>query len=124
MVTRDQRAEIERFAEDAWTGRAVIETLSPFERQVRWELADRAGSSRTVSLRSGLGLSISRAKWERRWTLAFGPDPSPLKLIVARGPGPRVTPSGGPAHDLVGGTAQVSRVQRPVELRFDFGDAR
>jgi len=117
-----QRAELERFS-DRLSGGAVLETLGPFERQVRWAFSDRAGSSRTIALRSGLTLSISRVRWERQWRLAFAPDPSTLKLIVARGPGPRVTAAGGRSHDLAGGTAQVSRIHRPVELCFDFGDA-
>ena len=117
-----RRAELERFS-DRLSGGAVVETLGPFERQVRWAVADRAGSSRTIALRSSMTMSISRVRWERQWTLAFAPDPSTLKLIVARGPGPRVTPAGQRAHELAGGSAQVSRIQRPVELRFDFADA-
>jgi AraC-like DNA-binding protein len=123
MTTRDGRPELERFSSRVGSGPTVIEAPSPFERQVRWELADRAGSSRTVALRSGMTLSISRVRWERSWTLAFDPDPSKLKFIVARGPGPRVTPHRGQAHDLVSGTAQVSRIQKQAELRFDFGEA-
>jgi AraC-like DNA-binding protein len=118
----EQRAELERFS-DQLSGGAVVEALSPFERLVRWEVSDRAGSSHTIALRSGMTLSISRVRWERRWSLAFAPDPSTLKLFVTRGPGPRVTPAGGRAHDLAGGTAHVSRILRPVELCFDFEDA-
>jgi AraC-like DNA-binding protein len=123
MVTQDRPLELERFSERVLSGRAIMETLSPFEREIRWELVDRAGSSRTIALRSGMTLSISRVRWERRWTLGFDPDPSKLKFIVARGPGPRVTPHGGLAHDLKGGTAHLSRIRRPVELRFDFAEA-
>ena len=47
-----RRAELERFSERL-SGGAVMEALGPFERQVRWELSDRAGSSRTIALRSG-----------------------------------------------------------------------
>jgi len=106
------------------SGRATLETVSPFERQISWELGDRAGSSRTIVSRSGVTLSLSRVRWEQRWTLAFDPDPSKLKFIVARGPGPRVTPCGGRAHDLASGTAHVSRIQRQVDLRFDFAEAK
>jgi len=123
MVTRDGRPELERFSNRVVSGPTVIEAPSPFERQISWELADRAGSSRTVALRSGMTLSLSRVRWERSWTLAFDPDPSKLKLIVARGPGPRVTPHGGQAHDFVSGSAQVSRIQKQADLRFDFGEA-
>jgi AraC-like DNA-binding protein len=122
MVTQDQRGELERFS-DVWSGSAVLETLSPFERKIGWALADRVGSSRTVDLRSGMTLSISRVRWEQSWTLGFDPDPSKLKFIVARGPGPRVIPRGGQPHDLVSGTGQISRIQRPVELRFEFAEA-
>jgi AraC-like DNA-binding protein len=123
MVAQERREELERFSDRLLLGRTIMERPSPFERQLSWEVADRAGSSRTVGLRSGMTLSVSRVRWERRWTLAFDPDPSKLKLLVARGPGPRVTPCGGQAHDLANGTAQVSRIQRRVDLRFDFGDA-
>jgi len=122
-VTHDQSGELERFSDRVLRGRAVLETLGPFERQISWEQADRAGSSRTVALRTGMTLSLSRVRWERSWTLAFDPDPSKLKFIVARGPGPRVTPGGGQVHDLVSGTGSVSRIQRPVDLRFDFAES-
>lgn len=122
-MTHDQSAELERFSDRVLRGRAVLEALSPFERQISWEQADRAGSSRTIALRSEMSLSLSRVRWERSWTLAFDPDPSKLKFIVARGPGPRVTPRGGPGHEFVSGTGSVSRIQRAVELRFDFAES-
>lgn len=121
-MTRDQPEELERFSERV-VGAGSLEALSRFERQIRWALMDRGGSSRTVALRSGMTLSISRVRWERSWSLAFDPDPSALKFIVARGPGPRVTPRGGKAHDLASGAAHISRIQRPVDLRFDFAEA-
>src|SRR5688572_5608766 len=100
-----------------------METLGQFEREIRWELIDRVGSSRTVALRTGMTLSISRVRWERSWTLAFNPDRSKLKFIVARGPGPRVSPYGGQAHDMLSGTAHVSRIRRSVDLSFEFAEA-
>lgn len=123
MTTQDRPQELERFSDRVLSGRATVETLGPFERQLRWELMDRSGSAHTVALRSGMTLSISRVRWERRWTLAFDPDPSKLKFIVARGPGPRVTPGGGQTHHLASGTAHVSRIRRQVDLRFDFAEA-
>lgn len=123
MTTHDRPRELERFSDRVLSGRAIVETPGPFERELRWELVDRAGSSRTVALRSGMTLSLSRVRWERRWTLAFDPDPSKLKFIVARGPGPRVTPSGGQTHHLASGTAHVSRIRRQLDLRFDFEEA-
>ena len=123
MPAQEDREELERFSDRVVQGRSALETLGPFERLLRWELLDRAGSSRTIALRSGLTLSISRVQWEKQWTLAFDPDPSKLKLIVARGPGPRITPTGEQAHDLTGGAAYVSRILRPVDLRFDFEEA-
>lgn len=119
---QEQRAELARFS-DVLSGHAVLDRPSPFEHRVGWQLLDRSGSSRTVALRSGMTLSISRVRWERSWTLGFAPDPSKLKFMVLRGPGPRVTPPGGQAHDLLGGSAHVSRIQRAAELRFDFPDA-
>ena len=98
MATQRRAEELERFSERVLPNSAVMQELGPFERQLAWELVDRAGSSRTVSLRSGMTLSISQVRWERPWVLAFNPDPSKLKFIVARGPGPRVTPSGGRSH--------------------------
>jgi AraC family transcriptional activator of pyochelin receptor len=122
MATQEGREELERFSERV-SGRAVVEKLNPFESEVRWQVGDRVGSSRTIALRSGMTLSISRVRWERRFTLAFDPDPSTLKFMVARGPGPRVTPSAGPAQDLANGTAHISRIQRSGELRFDFAES-
>ena len=123
MATHDRQNELERFSERVLSGRAVVETLGQFEREIRWELVDRVGSSRTIALRTGMTLSISRVRWERSWTLAFNPDPSKLKFIIARGPGPRVTPCGGQPLDMLSGTAHVSRIQRSVDLCFDFGEA-
>jgi AraC-like DNA-binding protein len=123
MVTQDRREELERFSGRVLSGRSVMEMPSAFERQIGWELAGCAGSSRTITLRSGLMLSVSQVRWERCWTLDFDPDRSKLKFMIMRGPGPRVTPYGGQAHDLVSGTGHVSRIQRPVDLRFDFGEA-
>lgn len=123
MMTQDRPEELERFSERVLSGRATVETKSPSERQISWELMDRVGASHTIALRSEMTLSISRVRWERSWSLAFDPDPSKLKLIVARGPGPRVTPSGGQVHDLVSGSAHISRIARPVDLQFEFPEA-
>lgn len=122
MATQDRREELERFSDRVLGGRVVAETPSLFERRIAWELMDRAGSSRTIALRSGMTLSVSRVRWERPWTLAFDPDPSKLKFMVTRGPGPRVTPYGGQTHDLLNGSAHISRIRRPVDIRFEFGD--
>ncbi len=123
MLMQEQRDELARFSARVSSGRALVETLGPFERRLAWEFSDRAGSSRTIALRSGITLSLSRVRWEQAWTLCFDPDPSKLKLIVARGPGPRVTVCGGQTHELAGGTAHVSRIRRAVDLRFDFREA-
>jgi hypothetical protein len=71
MVTQDPRAELERFSDRVSSGRVVMHTSSPFERRVAWEVEDRVGSSRTIALRSGMTLSLSRVRWERSWTLAL-----------------------------------------------------
>jgi AraC-like DNA-binding protein len=122
-VAQQGSRELERFSDRVLSGRANLETVGPFERKISWEFGDRAGSSQTVVSRSGLTLSISRVRWEHGFTLAFDPDPSKLKFIVARGPGPSVTPSGGQTHELASGMAQISRIQRQVDLRFDFAEA-
>jgi len=123
MVTQGHTSELERFAEQALSGRGTVEAFGPREHHIAWEFGDRAGSSRTIGLLSGITLSISRVRWERGWTLAFAPDSSKLKLIAVRGPGPRITLETGRSHELVGGTATVSRFQRPIDLRFEFSEA-
>ena len=115
--------ELERFSDRVLRGQAILETVSPFERRIRWEIGDRAGHSQAVMLRSGLSLSLTRLRWERRWTLAFEPEPSRLKLVVVRGPGPRVTPHASRPYELLSGTAQVGRVRKPRDLRFDFEES-
>lgn len=86
---------------------ATVHTFSRFEREVRWDLGDRSGSSRTLALRSGLELSLSRLRWKRSWALAFDPEPSTLKFLITCGPGPTLTTPGGAAHELASGTAHV-----------------
>lgn len=114
--------ELERFSSRVSPGTAVVHTLGAFEREVVWQHADRQGASRTIDLRQGMTLSVSQVKWERAWSLAFAPDASRLKFIVARGPGPRVTPRGGEPHRLTSGTGHVSRVHASTELSFEFGE--
>lgn len=121
-MAQDGPIELERFSNRLARGDSFVDALGPFERVLEWELMDRALCSRTVDLRLGMTLSVSRVSWRHAWELTFDPDPSKLKFIVARGAGPRVTPRGGETHLLAGGTGHISRVRRPVELRFDFGE--
>jgi AraC-like DNA-binding protein len=122
MVVQDTPAELERFSNRLARGESALDMSQPFERVLAWELLDRTVSSRTVDSRLGMTLSVSRVTWQRAWELTFDPDPSKLKFIVARGPGPRITPKCGETHLLEGGNGHISRVRRSVELRFEFAE--
>ncbi|WP_437318864.1 helix-turn-helix transcriptional regulator [Sorangium sp. So ce385] len=115
-------ADLDRFADRVLNGATAVEALSPVERQMRWDIEDRAGFTRSTALRSGIGLTVTKLRWERPWSLALDHGASRLKFVVVRGPGPRLTTSAGELHRLDGGTFHVSQIKRPVRLRFDFDD--
>lgn len=85
-----------------------------------WRSQDRTGSSRTLTLRSEITLSVSSMTWERPWSMAVCHEPSPLKFIVARGVGPRLTTNEGDVHALTGSAFYISQIKRPVRMQFDF----
>ncbi|WP_437969334.1 AraC family transcriptional regulator [Sorangium sp. So ce260] len=115
-------ADLDRFAARVLNGATVVEALSPAERQMGWNIMDRSGFTRSATLRSGIGLTVTKLRWERPWSMAFDHGASPLKFVVTRGPGPRLTTSEGDRHRLDGGSFHVSQIRRPVRLQFDFDD--
>ncbi|WP_437487631.1 AraC family transcriptional regulator [Sorangium sp. So ce1014] len=122
-VTLDgSQADLDRIADRVLNGATAVETLSPVERQMGWNLLDRSGFTRSAALRSGIGLTVTKLRWERPWSMAFDHGASRLKFIVTRGPGPWLTTSDGERHHLEGGSFHVSQIRRPVRLQFDFDE--
>jgi AraC family transcriptional activator of pyochelin receptor len=111
--------DLQRFAEKV-RGGASIEALSPTESRVRWHMLDRSGQTQIAALRSGISLMTAQVRWDRPWSLAVNQGASPIKFMLLRGEGPRLTAGDGPALPLWGGTFHVSQIKRPVALRFDF----
>ncbi|WP_433931377.1 helix-turn-helix transcriptional regulator [Sorangium cellulosum] len=114
--------DLDRFAERVLRGSTAVEALSPVERQMRWDIVDRSGFTRSTALRSGIGLTVTKLRWERSWSMGFDHGISRLKFVVARGPGPLLTTSEGGRHRLEGGSFHVSQIKRPVRLQFDFDE--
>ncbi|XXY47715.1 AraC family transcriptional regulator [Sorangium sp. So ce269] len=122
VTTDGSETDLDRFAARVLSGSTAVETLSPVERQVRWDIMDRSGFTRSIALRSGIGLTVAKLRWERAWSMALDQGASRLKLVVLRGPGARLTTSAGECHHLEGGSFHVSQIKRPVRLQFDFDD--
>ena len=94
------------------------------ERRLRWEFMGRSGCTTSTVLRSGMVLSASAVHWERPWSVSVDQIHAPLKLVLMRGRGPRMTTSDGDDHKLHGGMFHVSCIHRPVRLTFDFDEPR
>lgn len=114
--------ELERFSERVFQGASSIESLSPFERRLRWDVLGQTGMSSATALRSGIALSATKLRWERSWSMAIDHAPSALKFMLTRGAGSRMTTNEGETHRVGGGTFHVARAKRPVRLQFDFDD--
>jgi AraC-like DNA-binding protein len=84
----------------------------------------RSGCTTSTVLRSGMVLSASAVHWERPWSVSVDQIHAPLKLVLLRGRGPRMTTSDGDDHKLHGGMFHVSCIHRPVRLTFDFDEPR
>ena len=115
--------DLQRFAQNVQRG-ASVESLGPSEHRVSWQALDRAGQTQVTALRSGLSLMTARVSWDRPWSLAVHQEPSPLKFILLRGEGPRISTVEGESRRLAGTTFHVSQVKRPIDLRFDFGSTQ
>lgn len=111
--------DLQRFAHDMQTG-ASVESVGPAEHRVRWRALDRWGQTQTATLRSGLSIMTAQVSWDRPWSLAVHQAPSPLKFMLLRGDGPRITTEDGETRPLAGAIFHVSQIKRPVDLRFDF----
>ncbi len=113
--------DLGRFSRSVAEDSASVDVLSPFERRLRWSAKDRSGAASVTTLRSGLVLSASSVRWERAWSMTVDHAASPLKFMLIRGPGPRLT-AAAESHDLGGNTTWVSQMKRPTRLQFDFDD--
>src|SRR5687767_2792750 len=92
------RGDLERFGRHVLKRAVAIEAPSPFEYRMRWDAHGNAGSSSSISLRSGVKLNATRLSWDRPWAFQFRDAATPLKFLLGRGPGPRMSPSDGPSY--------------------------
>jgi AraC-like DNA-binding protein len=116
--------DLQQFSRNATAGSSSVEELSPVERRLRWDFMGRSGCTTSTVLRSGIVLSASAVHWERPFSVSVDQVYAPLKLVLLRGRGPRMTTSDGDDHTLHGGMFHVSRINRPLSLRFDFDEPR
>lgn len=119
---RGNAGDMERFARDALKRAVSFDEPSPFERRMSWNIDDQAGFSSSTRLQSGLALSTTKLAWEQPWTFQFGDAPNPLKFMLSRGEGPRMTaPGGGPEYVLGRGTFQVRHTTTAMSGTCEFG---
>ncbi len=121
-MPRPEPDDLARFSRDVLAGSAAIEALGPTEHRLRWAIPGRSGSITTAALRSGVTLSASVVEWDRPWSMAVDHGASAIKLILTRGPGPRLGIDGDEGRPLRGGQLHVSCIQRPTRLGFAFDD--
>jgi len=104
----------------------AVETLSPTERRLRWEVMGTSGSTTSTRLRSGIALSSSSISWEQSFEMSVAHAPSSIKLILMRGSGPRLSIDSGSgdadSHRLSGGMLHMGQIKRPVRMEFAFDE--
>ncbi|AUX44659.1 uncharacterized protein SOCE26_061250 [Sorangium cellulosum] len=59
------KRDLEEFALGVLRNAAPIETPTPIERRMRWDLRGNTGLISASTLRSGISLSAARCRWER-----------------------------------------------------------
>lgn len=92
--------DLQQFSRNVTAGSSRVEELSPVERRLRWEFMRRSGCTTSTVLRSGMVLSASAVRWERPWSVSVDQIHAPLKLVLMRGRGPRMTTSDGDDHNV------------------------
>jgi len=117
---RGNKGDLGRFARHALKQAAVMDQPSPFERRIRWDAADRVGFGSTVDLRSGIKLATAKLSWSDPWAFRTREAATPLKFMLGRGAGPRVTLSDTRTHALGGGVVQIRHSTRPVSTMLEF----
>jgi AraC-like DNA-binding protein len=106
---RGNPGDLERFTVNVLKQVATVEALGPFEHRVSWEMGGSAGFGSTAELRSGLKLASAKLRWERPWAFRLSEAKTPLKFMLCRGTGPRMTVSDGTDYELGGGVLHVRR---------------
>ena len=122
---RGNSGDLGRFARQVLKHSVIVERPSPFEQRIRWDSGDRSGFGSAVSLSSGIKLSTANLSWTEPWAFATREAATPLKFMLGRGAGPRVTLPDGTNHVLAAGKLQVRHSTQTVRstLEFDQGDA-
>jgi AraC-like DNA-binding protein len=117
---RGEPGDLQRFARHVLKRTVIIETPSPFEFCMRWETYGNAGSSSSTRLRSGAKLNVTKLSWDQPWAFQFRDAATPLKFLLGRGPGPRMTPANGPMFVLGEGALQVRSSKRAHSTTCEF----
>ena len=112
--------DLDRFALHVLKQSIAVETVSPFEHSMRWDTAGCSGIGRIVDLRSGLKLSATTLRWDRPWEFRIHEPASPLKFMLARGAGPRMTKPNGSSYVMGGGGLQVRHATRSTSTTCTF----
>lgn len=97
-----------------------IDDVSPLEQRMSWDAHGSAGSSSSTRLRSGLTLSATHLRWDQPWAFRLRDTATPLKFLLGRGVGPRMTPGTAPSYVLGEGVLQVRRATEPVSTLCEF----
>jgi AraC-like DNA-binding protein len=121
---RGNRGDLGRFARQVLKQAVTIDQPSPFEQRIRWDFGDRTGFGSAALLSSGIKLSTAKLSWAQPWAFATQEAATPLKFMLGRGAGPRVTLPDGASHVLAAGSLQVRHSTQTLRstLEFDQGD--
>lgn len=117
---RGEPGDLERFAHHVLKRTVTIEAPSPLEHHMRWDAHGNAGFSSSTCLSSGIKLNATKISWDRPWAFQFHNAATPLKFLLGRGPGPRMTPSNGPSYVLGDGVVQVRHSKRALSTVCEF----
>jgi AraC-like DNA-binding protein len=117
---RGNRGDLGRFARQVLKHAVTIDQPSPFEQRIRWDFGDRTGFGSAASLSSGIKLSTAKLSWAEPWAFATREAATPLKFMLGRGAGPRVTLPSGESHLLAAGRLQVRHSTQTVRSTLEF----
>ncbi|WP_437852391.1 helix-turn-helix transcriptional regulator [Sorangium sp. So ce363] len=123
MRIEGSERDLETFAAGILQGAAPIETPTPFERQVRWDLQGNTGLISASTLRSGISLSATRCRWAWASGMVIDHAPMGLEFVLSRGPHMRVRSSEGDGFLLGGGTFRIGQVKRPLKLVCEWDES-
>jgi AraC-like DNA-binding protein len=115
------RRDLDRFAQHVLKRTVTIDEVSPFERRMRWDAGGSAGSGTTMELRSGLKLTATSLRWERRWAFQLRDAATPLKFMVGRGAAPRMILPDVTSY-VMGGALQVRHGTEPTSTTCEFAE--